>query len=115
MTTSQRKNAKRMKMLMALKESSPEHFEVELERLFQAWSEEVWQRTKDRTLPPAGELIKIASQYGLGKEMAREVVKAVNRNLQGPGFPSRSVVQPKGVKQADAVERWKKVWGTEGR
>jgi hypothetical protein len=35
MKTSDRKNAKRIKALIALKESSPEHFAAELERLFQ--------------------------------------------------------------------------------
>lgn len=96
MTTSQRKNAKRMKMLTALKKSSPEHLEAELERLFQAWSEEAWRRAKNNELPPASELIKIASQYGLEKEMACEVIKAVKCHMGGPGFPTRSVIRAKG-------------------
>lgn len=112
MKTSDRKNAKRIKALMALKESSPEHFAAELERLFQGWSEEARRRAKDRELPPAGELIKIASQYGLEKEMAYEVIKAVERNLGGPGFPSQSVIRPKGKGETEAVERWEKVWRT---
>ena len=115
MKTSERKNAKRIRALMALKETSLEHYEAEMERLFQAWSDEVWRRVKDRTLPSAGELIRIASPYGLEKELAGEVIKAVARSMGGPGFPSRSVIRPKGMNQADAVETWKKVWGTEAR
>ncbi len=110
MKTSDRKNAKRIKALIALKESSPEHFAAELERLFQAWSEEAWWRVKDHGLPPAGELIKIASQYGLEKEMAGEVIRAVECHMAGPGFPTRSVIRPKGIKQTDAAEKWEKVW-----
>jgi hypothetical protein len=41
---------------------------------------------KDRQLPPAGELIKIASQYGLETEIAYEVVKAVEQNLARSWF-----------------------------
>ena len=115
MKTSDRKNAKRLKALKALKQNDPARFEAELERLFQAWSEEAWKRAKNRQLPPAGELIRIASQYGLEKEMSCEVIKAVERTLQGPGFPTRSVIRPKGVKQADAVERWEEVWDTRRR
>lgn len=112
MKTSERKNAKRIKALVALKQSDPARFDAEVERLFQAWSEEAWRRAKNHQLPPAGELIKIAGQYGLEEEMACEVVKAVECRMEGPGFPTRSVIRPKGVKQAEAVERWEEVWGT---
>lgn len=115
MKTSERKNAKRLKALKTLEAKYPDRFEAELERLFQAWSEEAWKRAKNRQLPPAGELIKIASQYGLEKEIACEVIKAVECTLQGPGFPTRSVIRPKGVKQADAVARWEKAWIGERR
>ena len=112
MKTSDRKNSKRLKALIALKEKSPERYEAEIDRLFQAWSEEAWRRAKDHGLPPAGELIKTASQFGLEKEIAGEVIKAVEFHMAGPGFPSRSVVRPKGSNQADAAEKWKKVWRT---
>ena len=110
MKTSERKNAKRLKVLKALKHNDPARFEADLERLFQAWSEEAWKRAKNHQLPPAGELIRIASQYGLEKEMTFEVIKAVEFHMGGPGFPSRSVIRPKGAKQAEAVERWEEVW-----
>jgi len=95
MRTSERKNLKRVKALRALQVKDPEQFEAEKTRLLCAWRDEAWRRVKNRDLPSASALIKIASQFGLGAEMAVEVIEAVQKGLCGPAFISRSVVRPK--------------------
>lgn len=92
MTTSERKNAKRMKKLQSLQATNPERFEVEKDRLLQAWGYEAWRRVRNGSLPPAGALIDIANQYGLAKEVAWDVIQAVQSELAGPGFVNRSFV-----------------------
>lgn len=95
MTTSERKNAKRMKKLQSLQATNPERFEVEKDRLLQAWGYEAWRRVRNGSLPPAGALIDIANQYGLGKEVTWDVIQAVHSELGGPSFVSRSLVMQK--------------------
>jgi hypothetical protein len=96
MTTSERKNAKRMKKLQSLQTTNPERFEVEKDRLLRAWEYEAWRRVKDRSLPPAGALIEVANQHGLGKEVAWDVIQAVHSERAGPGFVNRSYFLSRG-------------------
>lgn len=95
MTTSERKNAKRMKKLQSIQATNPERFEVEKDQLLQAWGHEIWHRVKDRTQPPVSALIEIASRYGLRQEVAWEAIQAVACELGGPGFSSRSLALQK--------------------
>ena len=110
MRTSERKNLKRLKALRALQSEDPVRFEAEKVRLLEAWSAEAWrwvkvhneqdEKSPSRGLPPAGALIELARQFGLEAEMTVEVIKAVQSELDGPAFISRSVACPKEGKSA---------------
>jgi hypothetical protein len=91
--------------LEALKTSNPHRYEAELKGLFAAWVRETWRRARDLTLPPAGDLVAVAEQYGLGTEVAREVIKAVDCELGGPRFASRSVRLLRAETHPDAHQR----------
>lgn len=122
MRTSERKHAKRLKALRALQAKDPARFEAEKTRLFQAWCAEAWRRVRaqneeerklpSRNFPPAGVLIEIASQFGLGAEMTVEVIKAVQRELGGPAFVSRSVARPKQGTHPDIIAALERQYGS---
>lgn len=91
MTTSERKNHKRLKALAGLARSNRGAFEAERTRLLLAWSEEARLRVRNRELPPASELIETARLFGLDGELAWEVIKQVTSTLDGPSFVTRSI------------------------
>ncbi len=91
MTTSERKNHKRLKALAGLKRSNRGAFEAERTRLLLAWSDEARLRVRNRELPPASELIETARLFGLDGELAWEVIKQVTATLDGPSFVTRSI------------------------
>lgn len=95
MKTSERKNLKRLKALKALEARYPSRFEAEKTSLLDAWTGEVWRRVRNRHLPCASALIDVAERFGLGADLRVEVIKAVNTELGGPGFVSRSTLRPR--------------------
>ncbi len=101
MKTSERKNLKRLKALKAPEAKRPDRLGAEKARLLQAWTEEVWRRVKNSQLPPAGALIEVAEKVGLGADLKVEVIKAVNMELGGPEFVSRSTLGARGVASPD--------------
>lgn len=99
-TTRERKNRKRLARLGAMKDPDRD---AELKRLFAEWVREARRRAKSLALPPAGDLIDVAARYDLGAEVACAVIKAVESELGGPRFASRSVRLPNKNVHPDAV------------
>jgi hypothetical protein len=108
--TRERKNRKRLDLLLSLKKRDPERYEQERRRLLRVWSAEVWRRVGQRDLPPAAALIRTATLFGLGPEIAGEVVAAVRTKLSGPAFESRSVILPRDA-DPNAVAAWCEEFG----
>jgi hypothetical protein len=104
-TTSQRKNQKRLKALLELQRTNPRRFEAERTRLLRAWAREIRLRVCRRDVRPAAELISIGARFGLAAELVAEFARAVHEQLGGPTFVSRSVTLPRGA-HPDAVAAW---------
>jgi len=111
MKTSDRKNAKRLKALTALAARDSQAFDAERRRLLEMWTAEIWRRVRDKKLPPADVLLKIAEQFGLGEELEVVLNKAVRAELGGPAFISRSVIRPRNLRP-DLVAAWEKNFGS---
>jgi len=105
MTTSERKNLRRLKRISALKVSNASEYDAARNRLLSVWTAEVWRRVARRDLCSASDIIKTAALFGLASEITSEVVKAVEHYLGGPGFRSQSVSLPRAA-HPDAVASW---------
>jgi len=112
MTTSERKNRKRLKALSTLKRSNPQAFEAERTRLLQAWVEQARLRVRNHELLPAGELIGTAKLYGLDGELEWEVIKQVAEVLGGPKVVTRSLTLSRVSTQAALVAEVRRNYGT---
>lgn len=102
MTKSQRRTIARLKMLQELR---LEPLKAEIARLLSEWSNQAWRRVRDKSQPPASELIDIASRYGLRKEMELIVISAVQCERCGPSFLGCSVVFPGNGGHPDVVRK----------
>jgi hypothetical protein len=110
-TKSQRRTIARSKMLQTLQETHPERCRAELARLLCVWLGEARRLARNRSLSLAGALIEIASRYGLRREIELEVIYAVQHELRGPGFISRSIRSLGEASHPDVIQLFEERYG----
>jgi hypothetical protein len=96
MKTSDRKNAKRSRRLEEHRAIAPKRSEAMKTSLLRSRSAVVWRKVQSVNGPTAGSLAERAERFGLGEELAAEVVRVVRIHLDGPVFMTTSVAKPRG-------------------